>query len=92
MSDNAVRASRFPPDLTVFGLLCRSPPLDIGTVCKKKKKAKHKHKKIKIENPRESLKTVPPSYPSGPSFTVQGGQGAKPWVLKSGGWWGRARG
>ncbi len=46
----------FPPDLTVFGLLCRSPPVNSG--------------QRKVENLSESLKTVPPSLSlcSGPSF------------------------
>lgn len=80
MSDNTVQASHFPPDLMVFGLRSRSP----RTVCKKKKE----------EPGRESLKTVPPSYPSvkvSLSISIKGGQEAKRCVLKSDEWWSRAR-
>lgn len=46
MSDNTVQASHFPPDLTVFGLLGRSPPVNPG---------QFKKTATKKENRRESL-------------------------------------
>lgn len=78
ISENTGQAPRFPPDLTVFGLPCSSPPVNQDSSQDKTEKKK--------ENQRESLKTIPPSYPPVQvhlSISIKGGQEAKRWVLKS---------